>query len=214
MARSAAQLLARHNDNLRLRHPRHILLPHLRPEQPKARITMVCRSRPHPLLHSVTATAVELGLTQVCYRILPYMITTSALMIIFIIIILGLIAQQQLLPGVVVLGSFILFVLWLAGLIETSIQLYGPSGAVNSYCGSRPNTQVIDSQQTAVWLANSSLCTCFPPRWRYSRVKMKNANANITGADWRAAFAFEIVGTIFLLWMMVMAYQVNRDDYD
>ncbi|KAI4206410.1 MAG: hypothetical protein LQ346_001119 [Caloplaca aetnensis] len=123
--------------------------------------------------------------------ILPYMITTSALMIIFIIIILGLIAQQQLLPGVVVLGSFILFVLWLAGLIETSIQLYGPSGAVNSYCGSRPNTQVIDSQQTAVWLANSSLC-----------------------ADWRAAFAFEIVGTIFLLWMMVMAYQVNRDDYD
>ncbi|KAL8696002.1 MAG: hypothetical protein Q9201_007870 [Fulgogasparrea decipioides] len=123
--------------------------------------------------------------------ILPYMITTSALCIIFIIILLGLISQQQLLPGVVVLGSFILFVLWLTGLIETSIQLYGPSGAINSYCNSRPNTQVIDSQQTAVWLANQSLCT-----------------------DWRAAFAFEIVGTIFLLWIMVMAYQVNRDDFD
>ncbi|KAL9010244.1 MAG: hypothetical protein Q9173_004801 [Seirophora scorigena] len=123
--------------------------------------------------------------------IFPYMITTTSLMIFFIIIMLGLISQQQLLPGVVVLGSFIFFVLWLAGLIETSIQLYGPSGAVNSYCGSRPNTDVIDSQQTAVWLANSSLCV-----------------------DWRTAFAFEIVGTIFLLWMMVMAYQVNRDDYD
>lgn len=86
------------------------------------------------------------------------MITTTSLMIVFIIIMLGLISQQQLVPGVVVLGSFILFVLWLAGLIETSIQLYGPSGAVNSYCGSRPNTDSIDSQQTAVWLANSSLC--------------------------------------------------------
>lgn len=119
------------------------------------------------------------------------MITTSTLAILFIILILGLISQRQLLPGVVVLGSFILFVLWLTGLIETSIQLYGPSGAVNSYCGSKPNTQVIDSQQTAVWLANNGLCT-----------------------DWRAAFAFEIVGTVFLLWMMVMAYQVNRDDFD
>ncbi|KAI4132482.1 MAG: hypothetical protein LQ338_000702 [Usnochroma carphineum] len=123
--------------------------------------------------------------------ILPYMITVSAMMIIFIIIMLGLISQQQLLPGVVILGSFILFVLWLTGLIETSIQLYGPSGAVNSYCGSRPDTNVIDGMQTAVWLANSYLCV-----------------------DWRTAFAFEIVGTIFLLWMMVMAYQVNRDDFD
>ncbi|KAL8933228.1 MAG: hypothetical protein Q9216_006461 [Gyalolechia sp. 2 TL-2023] len=123
--------------------------------------------------------------------ILPYMITVSALAILFIILMLGLISQRQLLPGVVVLGSFILFVLWLTGLIETSIQLYGPSGAVNSYCGSRPNTEVIDSLQTAVWLANNGLCT-----------------------DWRAAFAFEIVGTVFLLWMMVMAYQVNRDDFD
>lgn len=89
------------------------------------------------------------------------MITTSTLAILFIILILGLISQRQLLPGVVVLGSFILFVLWITGLIETSIQLYGPSGAVNSYCGSRPNTQVIDSQQTAVWLANNGLCEYF-----------------------------------------------------
>ncbi|KAL8894129.1 MAG: hypothetical protein Q9192_004593 [Flavoplaca navasiana] len=123
--------------------------------------------------------------------ILPYMITISTLCIVFIIILLGLISQRQLLPGIVVLGSFILFVLFLTGLIETSIQLYGPSGAVNSYCGSRPNTEVIDSMQTAVWLANLGICT-----------------------DFRTAFAFEIVGTIFLLWMMVMAYQVNRDDFD
>ena len=35
-----------------------------------------------------------------------------------------------------------------------------------------------------------------------------------TGNCWSAAFAFEVVGTVFLLWMMVMAYQVNRDEYD
>ncbi|KAL8999630.1 MAG: hypothetical protein Q9169_001590 [Polycauliona sp. 2 TL-2023] len=123
--------------------------------------------------------------------IFPFMITVSALCIVFIIILLGLISQRQLLPGIVVLGSFILFVLYLTGLIETSIQLYGPSGAVNSFCGSRPNTEVIDSMQTAVYLANLSICT-----------------------DFRVAFGFEIVATIFLLWMMVMAYQVNRDDFD
>ena len=39
-------------------------------------------------------------------------------------------------------------------------------------------------------------------------------NETSIGTDWKAAFAFEIVGTVFLLWMMVMAYQVNRDDYD
>ncbi|KAL8674296.1 MAG: hypothetical protein Q9168_001289 [Polycauliona sp. 1 TL-2023] len=121
--------------------------------------------------------------------ILPFMIAVSAMCIIFIIILLGLISQRQLLPGIVVLGSFILFVLYLTGLIETSIQLYGPSGAVNSFCASRPGA--IDSMQTAVWLANLGICT-----------------------DFRVAFGFEIVATIFLLWMMVMAYQVNRDDFD
>lgn len=42
----------------------------------------------------------------------------------------------------------------------------------------------------------------------------RGANETSIGTDWKAAFAFEIVGTVFLLWMMVMAYQVNRDDYD
>ncbi|KAL9591525.1 MAG: hypothetical protein Q9179_007636 [Wetmoreana sp. 5 TL-2023] len=114
-----------------------------------------------PLIHLPPYLPSQHPTNSLINRILPYMITTSALCIIFIIILLGLISQQQLLPGVVVLGSFILFVLWLTGLIETSIQLYGPSGAINSYCNSRPNTQVIDSQQTAVWLANQSLCGYF-----------------------------------------------------
>ncbi|KAI4164992.1 MAG: hypothetical protein LQ342_001268 [Letrouitia transgressa] len=133
--------------------------------------------------------SIQQSLHQGIPWILPYMVTTSSLSLLFLVVILGLISQQQLLPGIVVLGSFILFVLFLTGLVETSIQLYGPSGGVNTYCGSHPRG--FDSDATRVWLANVSLCT-----------------------DWRVAFAFLIIGTVFLIWMMVMAYQVNRDDYD
>lgn len=34
------------------------------------------------------------------------------------------------------------------------------------------------------------------------------------GSCWKAAFAFELIGTVFLLWMGIMAWQVNRDEYD
>ncbi|PMD29112.1 hypothetical protein L207DRAFT_475772, partial [Hyaloscypha variabilis F] len=61
----------------------------------------------------------------------PYWITVSALSILFIFMMLYLISQRQLLPGIVVMGSFILFVLWMVGLIFISIELWGPSGSVN-----------------------------------------------------------------------------------
>lgn len=34
------------------------------------------------------------------------------------------------------------------------------------------------------------------------------------GSCWKAAFAWELIGTVFLLWMGIMAWQVNRDEYD
>lgn len=85
------------------------------------------------------------------------MVSVSSMAIVFLIAILALISQRQLLPGVVVLGSFILFVLWLTGLIETSIQLYGPSGGVNTYCSIyRPVGG--SAQETMAWLANNGIC--------------------------------------------------------
>lgn len=90
------------------------------------------------------------------------------------------------------LGSFILFVLFLTGLIETSIQLYGPTGSVNSYCNLyRPSSGLADGEATLAYLETLGVCN-----------------------DWKAAFSFYIVGSVFLLWMMVMAWQVNRDDFD
>lgn len=33
------------------------------------------------------------------------------------------------------------------------------------------------------------------------------------GNCWRTAFAFELVNTIFYVWMIIMSWQVNRDLY-
>jgi hypothetical protein len=36
---------------------------------------------------------------------------------------------------------------------------------------------------------------------------------DITGQCWQAEFAFWIIGCVFLVWMMVMASQVNSNQY-
>lgn len=91
------------------------------------------------------------------------------------------------------LGSFILFVLWLTLLIETSIQLYGPEANVNGNCQTYVERQAFTgtSVETLQYLTQMNICNC-----------------------WRAAFAFEIVGTVLFLYMMVLAWQVQRDDAD
>lgn len=143
-----------------------------------------------PPSNSVSKEVPQLTSDHNPHRIFPYMISTGVLTLLFLFIILVLISQRQLLPGIVVLGSFILFVLWLTGLIETSIQLYGPKGSVNSYCNAyRPSHG--PSAATLAWLETQGICN-----------------------DWKAVFAMLIVGAVFLLWMMVMAWQVNRDDFE
>ncbi|KAJ5601607.1 hypothetical protein N7510_011141 [Penicillium lagena] len=120
----------------------------------------------------------------------PYMVVASALGVFFVLLVVLLILRGFLLPGIVIIGSFILFVLWLTGLIETSLLLYGVTGNVNDNCQiyvvenvARGNT--ID---TLAWLTQSTICNC-----------------------WKTAFAFELVNTVFYFWMMVMSWQVHRD---
>ncbi|MCJ1308602.1 hypothetical protein MMC25_002255 [Agyrium rufum] len=90
----------------------------------------------------------------------PFQVCASALALLFIGFILVLISQKQLLPGIVVLGSFILFVLWLTGLVETSIQLFGPTGSVNGNCNlyvtGMPFSGV--SVETLAYLEQKSIC--------------------------------------------------------
>ncbi|KAI8237203.1 hypothetical protein K4K54_000606 [Colletotrichum sp. SAR 10_86] len=89
----------------------------------------------------------------------PYYITVASLVIIFIGLLLYLVYQRRLLPAIVMIGAFILFVLWFVGLVVVSIQLWGPDGSVSSQA-------------------------------------------------WQAVFSFALVGALFLVWIMVMAFQV------
>ncbi|KAK4150997.1 hypothetical protein C8A00DRAFT_45718 [Chaetomidium leptoderma] len=123
----------------------------------------------------------------------PYYITVASLTTSFILVLLWLIFQRRLLPSIVMIGGFILFVLWLVGLIVISIQLWGPSGSVSSNCnlfvfGATPQPTG-QSLETLAWLQQRTICQ-----------------------SWQAVFAFGLVGAIFLLWIMVMAYQVFADD--
>jgi len=123
--------------------------------------------------------------------IMPYGVTVGSLTIFFIIIELVLIAQRRLLPGIMMLLSFILLVLFITGIIGSAIQLFsGPN--INSQC----NTYVFNNNvkganvNTLALLQQKNICQC-----------------------WQAEFAFWIVGSIFLVWMMVMASQVNNNQY-
>ncbi|KAL2019563.1 hypothetical protein VTK56DRAFT_9530 [Thermocarpiscus australiensis] len=123
----------------------------------------------------------------------PFYITVSALTVAFILLLLWLIFRRRLLPSIVMLGGFVLFVLWLVGLVVISIQLWGPSGSVSSNCnlyvfGASPQPKG-QSLETLAWLEQRGICQ-----------------------SWQAVFAFGLVGAVFLLWIMVMAYQVFADD--
>lgn len=88
--------------------------------------------------------------------------------------------------------SFILFVLFLTGLIETSIQLYGPKNSVNYYCNLyTPARGLQNGEATLAYLETLGICN-----------------------DWKAAFSFWLIGCVFLLWMMMISFQVNRDEFN
>ena len=235
MARSAAQFLALHNASYGLRNPRHKRVFHDDPDANQGRANLVwnlhlrvrgfvfapsyeagrvslvrtqwhpksskfhirCQSQHLPFSHDICTTTPigsEPKLTISSPRLFPYSIAVGALTLLFIGIILALVGQRQLLPGIMMLGCFILFVLFLTGLIQTSIQLYGPRGSVNSYCNAyRPVSGYEQGQgiETLAYLQTKEICN-----------------------DWKALFSFWIVGTVFLIWMFVMAYQVQNDVFD
>jgi hypothetical protein len=90
---------------------------------------------------------------------MPYGVTVGALALIFLLIEIVYIAQRKLLPTVMMLLSFILFVLFIAGIIGTAIQLFtGPN--INNQC----NTFVFNddvsgpSVNTLAFLQQRNIC--------------------------------------------------------
>ena len=86
----------------------------------------------------------------------------GSLTIVFVFIQLILISQRPLLPGVMLLLSFILLVLYMAGLIETAIQLFGP-GNVSDNCSTYVLNNPISgvSVNTLAWLEQDNICKLF-----------------------------------------------------
>lgn len=90
---------------------------------------------------------------------MPYGVTVGALAIIFIIVEIVFIAQRRLLPGTMMLLSFILLVLFIAGIIGTALQLFsGPN--INNQC----NTYVFNdgssgpNVNTLAFLQQRNIC--------------------------------------------------------
>ncbi|GAP90867.1 putative arginase-like protein [Rosellinia necatrix] len=120
-----------------------------------------------------------------------YYITVSGLTVGYIVLLLWLIAQRRLLPAIVIIGAFVLFVLWLVGLIVISIELWGPTGSVSANCGKLVwnDARHGNNPTTLAWLQQRSICQ-----------------------QWQSVFAFALIGNVFLLWIIVMAGQVFYDD--
>lgn len=115
----------------------------------------------------------------------------AALGVFFVCLMLYLIYNRRLLPSIVMIGGFMLFVLWMVGLVVVSVELWGPAGNVNNNCQIAVFDQSPTGQylSTLAWMEQQSICQ-----------------------SWNAVFSFALVGAIFLLWIMVMAYQVFADD--
>ena len=120
---------------------------------------------------------------------MPYGITVGALTVIFVWIMLALIYQRRLLPGVVMIGSFILLVLYITGIIETALQLFRNTNGIQGQCNSLTRNAPEHGLTVNVlaYLELQSICQ-----------------------SWQAAFAFWIVGAVFFLWMIVLGSQVAR----
>ena len=78
------------------------------------------------------------------------------------------------------MGAFILFILWLVGLIVLSIELWGPSG-VNSSCQIYVSVDESHGQSidTLAWLEQHSICE-FPFSFEVIWADM------VVGEEWKA----------------------------
>ena len=93
-------------------------------------------------------------------RYFPYFIAVGAHTVVFIFGLFWLIYNRRLLPAIVMIGAFMLFILWMVGLVVTSVELWGPSGSVNGVC----NMQVFNknptgaSEATLAWMQQKNIC--------------------------------------------------------
>lgn len=102
-------------------------------------------------------TQTQMGLPIPWY--FPYFVTVTAISVTFVLAMMWMIYQRRLLPAIVMIGGFALFVLWMVGLVASSIELWG-SGGVQSVC----NLQVFNQsphapdETTLAWMQQRNIC--------------------------------------------------------
>jgi hypothetical protein len=148
-----------------------------RPKRKKKKPSIEHQAR--PFIHSPNMTA-----DLYMHRIIPYGIAVGATTEILVWIVVLLSFQRRLFPGLVILKSFILFVLYLTGMIGTASQLFGP---VIRACQRNGDSNSVGglNVDALMWLLQRSTCE-----------------------DWYVVFGFWVVGMCFEVWILVVARQV------
>jgi hypothetical protein len=92
-------------------------------------------------------------------RLFPFGITTGALTILFMAILMILSQNSTLTPGICIVFCFMLFVLYLTALIETGVQLFG-AGNVSANCQNIVFNNPVKGPgyQTLAWLQQQNIC--------------------------------------------------------
>jgi len=121
----------------------------------------------------------------------PFFIDITSITLAFVVSLVVLYCIHMLLPIVVIIATFLLFVLWLTGLVKSSIELWGPLGSVNDNC-------VRFVYEAGFW-RGATLDTL-------ARIQQEGM-CNL----WKTAFAMEMIATLLLVWLFVMAWQVMAD---
>lgn len=143
------------------------------------------------------------------HRLFPFGVTVGSLTILFIVILAFLSTNDSLTPGICMVFSFILFTLFLTGLIETGIQLFGTGNVSNNCQNYVFNNKVTGlNVNTLAWLQQNNICES------YSQTIKHTLNSYSTGQSWYAAFAFWLVGTLLFVGMMFFSLQIGSGALD
>lgn len=117
-----------------------------------------------------------------------FLLAICIVTIFFVFTVVGLYVVHLLLPIVVMIGSFVMFVLWLTGLVKASIELWGPLGSINDNC-------VRYVYNDDYW-GGGSLYTL-------ARIQQETV-CNL----WKTTFAMEMIATFLFVWMILLSWQV------
>ncbi|TQV92960.1 hypothetical protein V2A60_003721 [Cordyceps javanica] len=135
---------------------------------------------------SLLQTQTQMGLPVPWY--LPYYVTVAAVAVAFLLAVMWLIWYRRLLPAIVMIGAFALLVLWMVGLVASANALWG-AGGVQSVCSLQVWNQSphAPDMETLAWMQQRNICQ-----------------------TWYLVFAMSLTGAIFLIWVMIIAYQVFK----